>query len=315
MSRKRSLVKELLADFPDTPENEVQRICENSGWSAEVARKKLATGEGPVHPEVPNQAETAAMLRDIKSGEDKGKPYKEWGHPQYSFYKWAEKEVNGRFERSQFVYNSTKSKVAASTAQGPPDGSTWIWFIVADLSVSENGTAVLKGDKFQAGWLRNSSEAADASTIKQRKAEMIDSVLKGRQNEYGLQRSGVPVGFKHKWNYSDSSWGSTTTTGVIWEEEKLEDRWKICVTFPEFAEPGGCPRSWVVVAEQRAEKLNKNQYLTNMKGTQYPLEENTASQKDLRASILKEHQSRCYRPPVSASPLGAWLVKKPKNAK
>ena len=83
------------------------------------------------------------------------------------------KEPSHLPEYKQFAYDSIKTKVKSTSAQGPPDGSTWLWFIVAQASVQKRGPnsggagsagsqqlagsssayqVHITGKKFQVGW-------------------------------------------------------------------------------------------------------------------------------------------------------------------
>eukprot|EP00756_Hemistasia_phaeocysticola_P003663 Hpha_TRINITY_DN12368_c0_g1::TRINITY_DN12368_c0_g1_i1::g.155901::m.155901 len=174
----------------------------------------------------------------------------------------------------------TKRHLQASNS-GPPPGSTWIWFLVGSISAKpdadgEGHTLTLVGDKFQAGWIPESSKFVSGAQLRSRRQSMLRSVIDGKENAYGLERKGCPEGFRHDWDYADSELvlgvSRLATRGARWVEEKQSDRWTVRLTLttkgdlPSEFEGG---KEVVVVADQRAEKLNANQYATAMRGARF----------------------------------------------
>ena len=182
-----------------------------------------------------------------------------------------------------FEYNSIKSKFTNSSFQGPADGSTWDWYILADMKVEQKQSnqrnvgmrtiAQIDGDKFQAGWERTPDlHTTSENVMLRRKNSMVQSVTYNKENSYGLSRRGCKPGYKHKWTYSDSLFSVTDsdpirTSAAVWSETKGSDRWKISVNM-QWDAVGQVPQegSYLLIADQRASKLNKNQYDTSMKG-------------------------------------------------
>eukprot|EP01064_Diplonema_japonicum_P020542 TRINITY_DN300_c3_g1_i1.p1 TRINITY_DN300_c3_g1~~TRINITY_DN300_c3_g1_i1.p1 ORF type:complete len:337 (+),score=54.67 TRINITY_DN300_c3_g1_i1:77-1087(+) len=185
-----------------------------------------------------------------------------------------------------FEYNAVKSKLVQSNYQGPKDGSTWLWYLIGEMSVypdegtgSKSASVHLKGDKFQAGWLSAPSEPIPHGVIENRKNTMVDSVMQDQVNSYGKARRGCQPGYRHRWTYSDSAWelkGKTVKKGAAtsccsWDEQKEEDRWTVNVHMMWQAQEALTEGIFLVVADQRAEKMNKNQYQTSMSGKKWYL--------------------------------------------
>ena len=213
-------------------------------------------------------------------------------------------------------YEAVKTKTKASSAQGPPDGSTWHWYIIADMTVNEKGECTIRGDKYQAGWSRG-VDVPPAAGIDERKLTMMQSTLTGNENKYGLERGGVPEGFAHLWSYADSCFeinqngsasSSSKTSSASWWEQKKTDRWEIRVSL--VSTPPPCqPGTYLLVADQRAEKLNLNQYNTKLTGRLHTFPEGKCAKEEYLQQL---HQ--LMTPPKKPSPLANWIVKRPKVA-
>eukprot|EP01059_Diplonema_ambulator_P003576 TRINITY_DN1327_c0_g1_i1.p1 TRINITY_DN1327_c0_g1~~TRINITY_DN1327_c0_g1_i1.p1 ORF type:complete len:351 (+),score=109.75 TRINITY_DN1327_c0_g1_i1:54-1106(+) len=202
-----------------------------------------------------------------------------------------------------FNYDAIKSKLVQSNYQGPKDGSTWLWYLVGDMDVypddSKGGKTAavhLTGDKFQAGWLKDPKEPVPWGVIKKRQHTMVDSIIHEAMNSYGKGRRGCQPGYRHRWNYADSQWTVKDNESVVktlatsWDEEKEEDRWTINVHMQWESTHPIVEGKYLIVADQRAEKLNKNQYQTNMAGRRWYLGGIDASPEKIEAakkSILK----------------------------
>eukprot|EP01065_Artemidia_motanka_P050606 TRINITY_DN869_c0_g1_i1.p1 TRINITY_DN869_c0_g1~~TRINITY_DN869_c0_g1_i1.p1 ORF type:complete len:338 (+),score=156.15 TRINITY_DN869_c0_g1_i1:67-1014(+) len=172
-----------------------------------------------------------------------------------------------------FSYAALKTKARLSTGLGPAKGSTWLWFVVGDVDVAATkggGRQMrLSADKFQAGWAKTADGGVELAELRPRQHAMLECVSAGKVSDYGKGRRGVPVGFSHQWNYSDSKWemasGGWGTAGCEWKETKGTDRWRVDVAMQWLSDAAAEGR-YVVVAEQRAEKINRNQYGTAMRG-------------------------------------------------
>merc|ERR550532_1851050 len=121
---------------------------------------------------------------------------------------------------------------------------------------------------------------------------MLRSALDGTPNAYGSGRGGTPAGFQHAWRYSDSSWAmgdagpACSTSEARWSEVKGTDRWRVDVSMRWHGAGPGMPEGrHVLVAEQRAEKLNPNQYATAMRGALVPIAGDAAGREVLRELI------------------------------
>eukprot|EP01065_Artemidia_motanka_P000531 TRINITY_DN10246_c0_g2_i1.p1 TRINITY_DN10246_c0_g2~~TRINITY_DN10246_c0_g2_i1.p1 ORF type:complete len:335 (+),score=100.02 TRINITY_DN10246_c0_g2_i1:76-1080(+) len=229
-----------------------------------------------------------------------------------------------------FEYAAVKTKLSRSAASsGPPPGSTWLWFLVADVETEDAGEGRVRvkitGDKFQAGWVPDPTKFCSTAQLRSRCMTMLRSVIDGTENEYGLGRKGVPEGFKHDWFYSDSMlrFGkiSGMTSDARWTEVKVADRWKVRISLtvsgdvPKELQPG---QRHVLVADQRAEKLNANQYATAMRGAAMPA--GSRDRKSVVEAVLAEYEKEKEkfaakskaRPAVTL--MSFWGPKTPKAA-
>mmetsp|Transcript_81540 Transcript_81540/g.239443 ORF Transcript_81540/g.239443 Transcript_81540/m.239443 type:complete len:488 (-) Transcript_81540:28-1491(-) len=180
----------------------------------------------------------------------------------------------------EFSWGSLKTKTSLQSGNfGPEAGSTWLWFLVAELEATHKHTAKdsfmdvhIVGDKFQAGWLPDPGRKVSAAALRKNHCSMLQSALDGTLNEYGSSRGGTPEGFSHAWRYSDSSWttgrddASWPTSAATWTEVKRKDRWRVDIQMQWLC--ANCVKEgrYLFIAEQRAEKLNPNQYATAMRG-------------------------------------------------
>lgn len=200
-----------------------------------------------------------------------------------------------------FSYCALKTKAALSTGLGPARGSTWLWFMVGDVDLSRSpGTdfhdVSITAQKFQAGWVKDPTMTLEDKELRPRQQAMLDCVSKNGECVYGSKRKGVPVGFTHRWKYSDSQWEcgkeSWATHSCEWWEQRQADRWEVKVAMRWIAESGCLPKTgkYVLVGEQRAEKINRNQYSTAMRGALFPV--GTEAEKE---AVLKS-ATRAYSP-------------------
>jgi len=199
-----------------------------------------------------------------------------------------------------FSWASLKTKTALQGSNvGPPAGSTWLWFLVTELFahrvVSEDGSIMdvrMVGDKFQAGWVSNPKQNTAASVLRTRHHSMLQSMLEGTSNDYGSERGGTPVGFSHSWKYSDSTWARGSgefgfpTSAARWAEVKGKDRWRVNINM-RWHGAVGCVEEgrYLLVADQRAEKLNPNQYATAMRGAMVRIDNDAEGQAALQEMI------------------------------
>ncbi len=87
----------------------------------------------------------------------------------------------------------------------------------------------------------------------------------------GKQYSGMAVGSSHQWNYPNG----------VWEETKIDaDRWQFKFTAikgRKVASPenSGAPINtgyhWLIIADQRVIKINKDEYQTIMEGSKFKM--------------------------------------------
>lgn len=209
-------------------------------------------------------------------------------------------------DSKEFAWGSLKTKATLQkTTFGPDAGSTWLWFLAADLVASEKQVdgdiftdIHIVGDKFQAGWLRDASLSPVVATLRRNQCSFLQSEIDGTVNDRGVTHRGVPEGFSHAWHYSDSVWslgqpGATTdwpTSLATWSEVKKKDRWRVDIRMRWKCAVGAQQQRYFLVAEQRAEKLNPNQYATAMRGTMIPIQSDEGGQRMLH-EVLQAYQS------------------------
>mmetsp|Transcript_57583 Transcript_57583/g.180378 ORF Transcript_57583/g.180378 Transcript_57583/m.180378 type:complete len:204 (+) Transcript_57583:624-1235(+) len=176
----------------------------------------------------------------------------------------------------------------------------------------------ISGDKFQAGWVPDPGRKLSASTLRKNHCSMLQSALDGTLNEYGSGRGGTPEGFSHAWRYSDSTWtlgkedASWPTSAATWTEVKGKDRWRVDIRMRWNC--ANCVKQgrYLFVAEQRAEKLNPNQYATALRGAMVHVSSDAEGREALEAMI------RLYRGDAGKTPgaepeggLLKWVKKRP----
>jgi len=173
-----------------------------------------------------------------------------------------------------FAFSALKTKAALTTGLGPMVGSTWLWFMVGDVDVTPSRSGGLDvhiaASKFQAGWVSDPTMQVPTAELRPRQEAMLQCVSDGTASKYGARRRGVPPGFSHQWRYSDSRWEcrdlSWGTSRCEWRETKEVDRWDVTVSMRWGEGSTVVPGRYTIVGEQRAEKLNRNQYSTAMRG-------------------------------------------------
>ncbi|TXT64412.1 MAG: hypothetical protein BAJALOKI1v1_570018 [Promethearchaeota archaeon] len=83
--------------------------------------------------------------------------------------------------------------------------------------------------------------------------------------------TGMKIGGEHYWNYNNGRW---------YEKKKAPNKWKItfnCIKERTHSAPQntgaqvGTKYHWFIIADQIAEKLNANSYMTTMRGTKYKI--------------------------------------------
>lgn len=188
-------------------------------------------------------------------------------------------------DKTTFSYGAVKTKANMSAGFGPAVGSTWSWFLVGELIVKSAGTrsqVTLRAEKFQAGWASTAAAEIPEAKLRSNQRSVVQAVLDGAECKAVMPRRGVPDGFSHSWNYSDSEWsmgsGETApwpTEKTKWKETKGKDRWRVEVTMEWLTDVGLAAGHYLLVADQRAEKLNRNQYATAMRGLLLPVRDGT----------------------------------------
>ncbi|KAJ9471544.1 hypothetical protein DIPPA_28382 [Diplonema papillatum] len=159
-------------------------------------------------------------------------------------------------------------------------------------------------------WTYANSEWADAGNDARETAGLATSEAKklgGLQTTEAKKTGGFQTSKAKKS-------GGLETTECFWDEQKNEDRWLVSVSMRWTAPTARIvPGAYVVVADQVASKMNKNQYSTAMRGARYrlgsvdtPPEQLAAAKQDLLASVLRE-----LRP---AKPASSPLKKKQKKS-
>eukprot|EP00237_Pycnococcus_provasolii_P009803 CAMPEP_0198709640 /NCGR_PEP_ID=MMETSP1471-20131121/1947_1 /TAXON_ID=41880 /ORGANISM="Pycnococcus provasolii, Strain RCC733" /LENGTH=387 /DNA_ID=CAMNT_0044469065 /DNA_START=1 /DNA_END=1164 /DNA_ORIENTATION=- len=146
---------------------------------------------------------------------------------------------------------------------------TWLWHLIGVMNITDAGDGMMLemsgASKVQAGydggtqfgWKTTKSE--NVATNKQRH---VAAWAAGVQTPTGLVGKGVPVGFRHEWQYGNADGippmrvggGRSVLTSFHWDEVKTEREW--VVSWRARCERGVfAPGRYLVVLDQRAERI------------------------------------------------------------
>lgn len=85
----------------------------------------------------------------------------------------------------------------------------------------------------------------------------------------GKQYTGMQVGRSHKWYYDKGEWKETKITPDLWRIFYAVTKRRAGKAPPGSGVPVGTGYHWYILAHQRVEKLNANDYSTSLVGLKY----------------------------------------------
>ncbi len=94
---------------------------------------------------------------------------------------------------------------------------------------------------------------------------MYDSLKKYNNQVY----TGMKIGGSHKWIYNDGKWTETKTAPTKWTINFNSVKTRINPAPSNSGANIGTKFHWYIIADQIATKLNKDSYMTQMKGIKY----------------------------------------------
>ena len=120
-----------------------------------------------------------------------------------------------------------------------------------------------------------------------------------RYKEYhGKQYSGMQVGRSHKWYYDKGEWKETKVTPDLWRIYYAVTKRRACKAPEGSGAKVGTAYHWYIVAHQRVQKLNADDYSTILTGLKYKIAHKradkdkwsakTPTQRDHLVKFLKE---------------------------
>jgi hypothetical protein len=87
----------------------------------------------------------------------------------------------------------------------------------------------------------------------------------------GRQYTGMKVGRSHKWYYDKGEWHETKLTPDLWEISFHVTKRRAGHAPEGSGVPVGTEYHWFILAHQDVEKLNANDYSTDLSGIKYKL--------------------------------------------
>ena len=94
---------------------------------------------------------------------------------------------------------------------------------------------------------------------------MYNSLKKHNNQIY----TGMKIGGSHKWIYNDGKWTETKTAPAIWTINFNSVKTRVNPAPFNSGANIGTKFHWYIIADQIATKLNKDSYMTQMKGIKY----------------------------------------------
>ena len=146
---------------------------------------------------------------------------------------------------------------------------TWLWHLVGVMSVADNGDGMMLemsgASKVQAGYDGGTQfgwKTTKSENVATNKTRHVAAWAAGVQTPTGLVGKGVPVGFRHEWQYGNADGippmrvggGRSVLTSFHWDEVKTEREW--VVNWRARCDRGVlAPGRYLVVLDQRAERI------------------------------------------------------------
>jgi hypothetical protein len=87
----------------------------------------------------------------------------------------------------------------------------------------------------------------------------------------GQKYTGMSIGGKHSWNYTNGLWNEMKTAPDEWKFDYSSLKSRIHQAPPGTGAPDKTAFNWYIIATQEAIKLDENTYSTMMKGLKFKL--------------------------------------------
>ena len=85
----------------------------------------------------------------------------------------------------------------------------------------------------------------------------------------GNKYTGMPVGGKHHWEYPDGKWEETKISPDEWQFRFIATKGRFRPAPIDSGAKRGTEYHWYIIADQKAVKLNTDQYQTVMEGSKF----------------------------------------------
>ncbi|WP_198666912.1 hypothetical protein [Taibaiella helva] len=107
----------------------------------------------------------------------------------------------------------------------------------------------------------------------------------------GKQYTGMQIGRSHHWNYDKGDWKETKITPDLWEISYTVTKRRKGKAPPNSGAPVGTGYQWYILAHQHVEKLNANDYSTDMAGLKFKLAHRRADKEkwSVKAPTQRKH--------------------------
>ena len=134
---------------------------------------------------------------------------------------------------------------------------------------------------------------------------------------HGRAYSGMPVGGRHGWHYTDATWRERKVAPDEWEFSFRSVKRRMQSAPAGSGAPPGTLYHWYILADQRVRKIDEDSYTTFMSGLKYKIAHkrphwrrwscdypDQRPERDKVVSILEATLSRLKEsPPMPANPL------------
>ncbi len=106
----------------------------------------------------------------------------------------------------------------------------------------------------------------------------------------GRQYTGMQVGRSHKWYYDKGTWTETKITPDLWRVSYAVTKRRAGKAPKGSGVPVGTAYQWYILAHQRVEKLNDDDYSTSLIGLKYKLAHKRASKGKWSAGTVAQRR-------------------------
>jgi hypothetical protein len=118
----------------------------------------------------------------------------------------------------------------------------------------------------------------------------VDKSYNRRKDYEGRQYTGMAIGRTHHWHYDKSDWKEKKITPEKWEFTYSTTKRRAGRAPEGSGAPVGTGYHWFILAHQYVEKLNANDYSTQMAGLKFKLAHKRASGQKWSASDEKQRR-------------------------